>query len=378
MKGDATDWVGSEPYAFMKFAVQCVIGLSRALQGDVQTRAIQLVKYRGSDAKTGRYPYVIDHSGLVIVPTQQGRLAHKVSRERISSGVERLDTVIGGGYMRGSATLISGAPGTAKTTLAAALAAATAARGARVLYVALDESFEQILLNVQSVGIDLQRPAAAGVLRGLSLQALSVAPEDHYVTVRKELETFAPAVLIVDPVSALNSQFGQERPRWVAEMLIDRAKSLGVTTLMTSLVGDRKEVIEDTESSVSTIADTWITLAYAVSRGERNRTLSVVKSRGTNHSNQVRELVLSDAGVTLSDVYFRGGDVLLGTARLAHERRQRELDAEVSVVESQIVELQARLDLKRSELQSEQDGESRRRSEATAREDRIKQSRRGD
>lgn len=336
---------------FLHYASDCLIELQSTLQGRVFTRTMRIVKYRGSSFVTSDFPYIIWDAGFEVPFRGSPELDHAVSAERVSTGVERLDTLVGGGFMRGTSILISGAPGTAKTTLAAAFLAAAAERGDKGLFVSFDESAEQILLNARSVGIELDRSKEDGLLRQMGFRAGNASAEEHYARILDMIETFEPRCLVLDPISALQKGGGRMVADTVAGRLLDYAKTRGITTIFTSLLHMDSLSGEDTESQISTLADTWINLTYQSFEGERNRALSIVKSRGSAHSNQVRELVLSDDGVELRDVYTAGGAVLMGTARLEREAENRAREAQRAMeyriererIEAEIEDTEARL-----------------------------------
>jgi circadian clock protein KaiC len=282
------------------------------------------MKYRGSGFSEGEFPMIITPTGIEVATFGSSQLDFEVSTERVSSGIARLDTMLDGGYFRGSGVLISGAPGVAKTTLAGAFALASCKRGERVLYVSFDEAGNQIVRNLRSVGMDLELYRGSGLLRFYSVRTETRSSEDHLINLKKCLTDFRPESLVVDPLSALAKAGGHIAAVHASLRLLDYARSLGITTVCTSLVAD-EAFSESTTTQISTIADTWIHLAYVVHGGERNRTLTIVKSRGMKHSNQVRELLLSDKGITLADVFTAGGTVLVGTARFEHEARMRDL-----------------------------------------------------
>jgi circadian clock protein KaiC len=285
--------------------------------------------------------------------------------ERISTGVERLDAMLSGGYYRGSSVLITGVPGTAKTSLAASFADAAARRGERTVYVSFDEAPEQIVRNVASIGIRLAPHIEAGTLRLHSLRGRAESPEGHAARIRALLSESQPQHLVIDPLSAL-SQHGTEVDAEAAALqILDLAKSAGITILSTSLLGHSLLLTEQTPLNISTIADTWIHVSNVSQGGERNRALTIIKARGTAHSNQVRELILTDTGVTMADVYAVDGDVLMGTlrwekenaARVAHAAAQasavlREQKAELALAETkaQIEKLAREQQVQESEL----------------------------
>jgi circadian clock protein KaiC len=227
-----------------------------------------------------------------------------------------------GGYFRGSTALVTGAPGTCKSTLAATFAEATCRRGERCLFVSFDESASEIVRNMASIHLDLGPLVASGMLHVHAVRTASLNAEQHFMEIQALMDEYRPASLVIDPLSAVRRSATVETLLHVPLRLIYLTKSRGITMLCTSLV-DNSESPESTEMNVSTIADTWIHLSYRVQSGERNRLLTIVKSRGAGHSRQARELVLSQQGVTLSDVYVSGGEVLMGTLRWEKEEAQR-------------------------------------------------------
>src|SRR5689334_4653413 len=322
-KASADDRISTERFAFMQFMVDAVVSLNHRMVDRVSLRGLRVTKYRGSSFAESEFPMVIASSGIEVATFGNADLEYDVSTERVSTGVRRLDTMLDGGYYRGAGVLISGAPGVAKTTLAGAFALAACKRGERVLYVSFDEAGNQIIRNLRSVGMDLEPFVDAGLLEFYSVRTETRSSEDHLINLKKTLTDFRAQNLVVDPLSALAKAGGHIAAVHASLRLLDYARSKGITTVCTSLVAD-EAINETTTTQISTIADTWIHLAYVVHGGERNRTLTIVKSRGMKHSNQVRELLLSDNGITLADVFTAGGTVLVGTARFEHEARMRE------------------------------------------------------
>lgn len=291
---------------------------------------------------------------------QSSRLEYEVSTERVGTGIPRLDTLIGGGYIRGSGILVSGEPGTAKTTLSASLAFHACQAGEKVLFVSFDEAAGQIVRNMRSVGMDLEPFRESGLLQVVGFRASGVSAESHYIEIRSLLDSHQPRHLIVDPISALTKAGGREMAGDVAERLLDLTRSRGITTMMTTLLEAMAGTEEETQSHVSTIADTWINLSYNVVHGERNRALTIVKARGTAHSNQVRELQMGSKGISLADVYTAGGEVLMGTARVEREaeeqlgrmRREAEYEMEEQRIRGAVQNAEERIRTLKLELES--------------------------
>ena len=377
-KASEGDRISTERYAFMQFMVDAVVSLQHRMVDRVSLRGLRVTKYRGSSFAESEFPMVIASTGIEVATFGHADLEYDVSTERVSTGVPRLDTMLDGGYYRGSGVLISGAPGVAKTTLAGAFANAACRRGERVLYVSFDEAGSQIVRNLRSVGIDLEPHRAAGLLEMYSTRTESRSSEDHLIVLKQRIAAFRPRNMIVDPLSALGKTGGHVAAVHASLRLLDYARALGITTVCTSLVAD-EAMEERTTTQISTIADTWIHLAYLIHGGERNRTLTIVKSRGMKHSNQVRELLLSSEGLTLADVFTSGGAVLVGTARWEHEmemreaaarrraeraRRRKAAENEEARLRAQIAALEAELEAQRVEaelLVDEEQEEQRRR-----------------
>jgi circadian clock protein KaiC len=350
---------------FLQYMTDCVIVLERAVTQTEASRTVRVAKYRGSSFAANPAPLVINATGFEVVAINPQRSDYPTFRDRISSGVPRLDELMHGGYLRGSSVLVSGSPGTSKTSLAASFVAAACARGERALFVSFDESGAQVVANMLSIGLDLQPFVDSGLLRFTSLMSGGLSPEEHFVAISKIIDALKPACLVVDPFSALLKScfpFAQQ----ICVALMDGAKSRGVTVFITSLLDHMDGMAEASASQVSTIADTWIHVSNVVRGGERNRALTIIKSRGTAHSNQVRELVLSSTGVDLVDAYVAEGEVLMGSARAQKEaelaerdqRRHFEMKAAHLMLEREISELthkvkgdMAALEAKQRELQ---------------------------
>jgi circadian clock protein KaiC len=272
--------------------------------------------------------------------------------------------MLGGGYYRGAGILITGFPGTAKSTLAGAFAQAACRRGERTLFISFDSDAKEVIRNLTSVGIQLKPYVKRGLLRLVSARAVTGSAEIHLMQIKNLAKEHKARCLVIDPVSALAKAGNEDTAYSVAERLIDWAKAAGITLLCTSLLHEAWTQVESTPLQISTIADTWIHVNYLVNAGERNRGLSIIKSRGTSHSNQVRELILSNKGVTLADAYTAGGEVLMGTLRWEKERavqatrdqnqiiaqqRREALETEEAEIEVQLRALRHVLEAKRAQ-----------------------------
>jgi circadian clock protein KaiC len=310
-------------YGFLQFMVDCVIEFESRLESGVALHRIQVTKYRGSAFAKGEYPVNFGPRGMEIAGPEPIEIQQVASGERVSAGFERLDTMLGGGLFRGSSTLITGVPGTSKTTLSGKFAEAACRRGERTLFVSFDEGADRIVRNLVSVGIRLKPYVNSGMLRMYSGRTESIAAEDHLVKLKALIAEHRPLCMVIDPLSAIAKAGGIAAARSVANRFIYTAKEQKITVVVTAINEGEQPEAEATDLQISTIADTWIHLSYLIRGGERNRALTIIKSRGTQHSNQVRELILSNAGPMLADVYTAGGEVLMGTLRWEKEDEER-------------------------------------------------------
>jgi circadian clock protein KaiC len=350
-------------FGIEEYVSDCVILLDNRVRDQVTTRRLRVVKYRGSAHGTNEYPFLIDDQGISVLPITSAGLGHKISQEAVPTGVPGLNAMLGiGGYYRGSSVLISGLAGTGKSTLGAAFVAAACDRGERCLYFAFEESPDQIVRNMQSVGIGLERHRQAGMLRFEAARPSLYGFEMHLAHMNRDIEQFSPAVIVVDPISAFRGA-----PFEIHATLIriaDICKTRGVTALFTSLssVGDQ---MDESERGVSSLMDTWISLRDMEANGERNRVLYLLKSRGMSHSKQLREYRLTDHGIEMIDVYVGPDGVLTGTARLtqearerdaeaarhqAIERRRREVARKRATIEREMAEMRANIEAEESEV----------------------------
>jgi circadian clock protein KaiC len=347
--GDEMSSITQQQFGFMQFMVDCAVILNHSVVHGVSQRNLRVQKYRGSSFDENESPFLIGANGLEVAAAPiLGRTHAKVSNERVSSGVKRLDTMLGGGYYRGSSVLITGFPGTAKTTLSGAFAEAACRRGERTLFVSFDSDSNEVIRDLTSVGIRLARYLKSGRLRMASARTITGSAETYLMRIKMMATEHKARCIVIDPVSTWSKSGSDLSAHSVAERLIDWSKAAGISLLCTSLLDEMASQAGGGSSlQISTLADTWIHLSYVVQAGERNRGLSIIKSRGTAHSNQVRELVLSDAGVTLADTYTAGGEVLMGTLRWEKEGAARAAD-EVTEVAAKLKRV--RLDAEEAEL----------------------------
>jgi circadian clock protein KaiC len=294
---------------------------------------LRVLKYRGSAHGGNEYPFLIDEDGISVLPVSSLGLQHKVSKERVSSGIPRLDALLGGeGFYRGSSVLISGTSGTGKSSTAAMVAEAACRRGEQCVYFAFEESPDQIMRNMGSIGLNLRRWVDAGLLHFHAARPTSAGLELHLATMVKVVREVHPSIVILDPISNFGAAGNLAAVKFVLVQLIDVLKNAQITGCFTCLTTGGGN-LEEIAVGISSLMDTWLLLRDFESNGERNRGLHIMKSRGMAHSNQVREFLLTDHGVELVDVYTGPVGVYMGSARLEQEQR---LDAAAAAHEQDV------------------------------------------
>lgn len=340
-----------------EYVSDCVVLLDNRVEHQITTRRLRVVKYRGSAHGTNEYPFLIDDKGISVLPVTSADLDYGVPEGVISSGIAGLDAMLGmGGFYRGSSILVSGEAGTGKTSITASLIDAACGRGERCLAFVFEESGAQICRNARSIGIDLDRHVRAGLLRFEAARPSVFGLEMHLARMHRDIDTFDPAVVVVDPLSALHGPTSELQATLMR--MIDLLKGRGITAVFTSLRSERGGEPAD-DLGVSSLMDAWIKLLHIEANGERSRTLYVIKARGMGHSQQVREFLMSSAGISLVEAYIGPAGVMTGTARLVQEaqekaarvrrqldedRRAREAARRRQTIERQIAELRAGLE----------------------------------
>ena len=300
-----------------EYVSDCVIVLDHRVVDQIATRNLRVMKYRGALHGTNEFPFLIGDEGISVLPITSLGLNHKVSSERIATGIPRLDAMLGGrGFFRGSSILLTGTPGTGKTIISSNFAQAACRRGERVLFFSFEESPNQIIRNMHSIGLRLEPFVKRDLLRFHSARPSLYGLEMHLATMFKEIVAFQPHVVIMDPITSLMDAGTASEGKGMVTRLIDYLKAGQVTTLFTSLT-QGGQALQQTETAMSSLMDAWLSLQDFEGNGERNRVLYVLKARGMAHSNQMREFLISDRGIDLVDAYIGASGVLTGSARAA-------------------------------------------------------------
>lgn len=354
-----------------EYVSDCVIVLDHRLSDQIATRRLRVVKYRGTSHGTNEYPFLIDKDGIDVLPITSIGLSHHASTERVTTGIDDLDRMLGGGVFRGSTVLVSGTAGAGKSSIAANIAKASCDRGERCLLFAYEESPQQIARNMKSIGVDLSKHMRSGLLQCIAARPTSFGLEMHLATIHKAIRQFSPRMLIVDPITNFFSVADAREVKAMLMRLVDFLKSQEITAVFTSLTAGG-HALEATEAGISSLIDTWLLLRDIESNGERNRAMYILKSRGTAHSNQMREFVLSANGVRLIEPYLGAEGVLTGSSRVAQEaqasaaamqrgeeaaRRRRAIQRRTQAIEAQITALRLDIAAETDELERLDAGE---------------------
>jgi circadian clock protein KaiC len=350
-----------------EYVSDCVILLDHRVMDQITTRRLRIVKYRGSTHGTNEYPYLIDKDGILVLPITSLKLDHDVSNDRISTGIERLDTMLSGkGYFKGSTVLASGNAGTGKTSIASLFANAACARGERCLYFAFEESPKQIIRNMKSIDVNLEQWEKKGLLRFHAARPTLQGLEMHLVTMHKAINEFKPAIVIIDPITNLISAGTTNDVKAMLTRLIDYLKMNQITALFTALIHGGN-LNQATNEAISSLVDTWLLVKDIEFNGERNRAIHILKSRGMAHSNQVREFLVTTEGINLVDVYTGAEGMLTGSARIAQEMKnkadlaakeqklllkKREHERKRRTIELQIESLQTQIAIEEEEMKN--------------------------
>ena len=335
-----------------EYVSDCVLMLDHRIVDQISTRRLRIVKYRGSVHGTNEYPFLIDERGISVLPVSSMSLEHEALKERISTGIPRLDAMLGGlGYFRGSTILVSGTAGSGKTSIANFFANAACARGERCIYLAFEESPSQILRNMESIGLDMEKWIDSDLLRFHASRPSVYGLEMHLAKIHRLIRDFSPHVVIIDPITNLGAMGTSSEVNSMLVRLLDYLKGEGITALFTSLTwGIRDADLELNDGAVSSLIDTWLLLRDIEHNGERNRGMYIIKARGMAHSNQIREFLLSDTGIDLKDVYVGPSGVLTGSSRLTMEAEDK---AFALTLQQEIDSMQQKMDRKRQALEAQ-------------------------
>lgn len=339
-----------------EYVSDCVILLDHRVHNQMSTRRLRIVKYRGTAHGTNEYPFLIGEDGFSVLPVSSLGLAHQVFEERVSTGISDLDDMLaGGGFHRGSSILLSGVAGSGKSSIAASFAKAACERGERALYFSFEESAEQTVRNMRSIGMDLQPHIDSGLLRCVAARPTFYSLEMHLAIILREVARVKPSLVAIDPISAFMDSGETLEVQSMLLRIIDYLKTNGVTGVFTHLAHVQGEA--STDAGLSSLMDAWILLLNREANGEFNRELYLLKARGTAHSNQVREFSMGQDGIRLLEPYLGENGALTGSARRFEEARVRRTEAqrqsEVQRLQERIAQRRRRAEAQIEALQAE-------------------------
>jgi circadian clock protein KaiC len=346
-------------YGLEEYIADCVILLDARVMEQLITRRLRIIKYRGSSHGADEYPFLIGKEGITIFPITSIKTDYAISKERVSTGIPRMDMMLGGsssGYFKGSSILVSGTAGTGKTSFAAHFVNSACKRGEKCLYFAFEETQGQIIRNMESIGLDLGQWVKKGLLKFHITRPALYGLEMHLVMMEDDIKKFRPGNVVIDPITDFSAVGGGREVKSMIIRLNDMMKSRGITVFFTDLVrGDVRP--EQSEMYISSLIDTWIMLRNFEHNGERNRGLTILKSRGMAHSNQIKEFLITSDGIELLDPYIGPAGVLMGSAKIVQEAKDtaaiqevhRKIDHKQAALTEIHCELQAKLDAIKAE-----------------------------
>jgi len=293
---------GSYEYNYLDFMVDCVIYLDQRVRDQVNTKRLQVLKYRGSGYDTNEYPFLIRDHGMIFNSISDIDLRYDASSSRISSGSRFLDEISGGGYRKGTCILITGATGTGKTSLASTFTHSACEKGQKVLYINYEESRDSMVSDMLNIGIDLRPALQESCLRVLTVMPESMGIEEHLYHKIEAIRSFQPAHLVIDAISA-GKRIGGEKASFDFLMrLIYLCRKRGITVVLTNQAKDALNYNSVSGIGLSSLIDTIITLHYKDIGNETIRMLQVKKSRGTKHSNKYHNYFITDNGIQFDTV----------------------------------------------------------------------------
>jgi circadian clock protein KaiC len=342
-------------YGLEEYIADCVISLDARVMEQLTTRRLRIIKYRGSSHGADEYPFLIGKEGITIFPITSIKTDYEISKERVSTGIPRMDMMFGGsssGYFKGSSILVSGTAGTGKTSFAAYFVNSACERGEKCLYFAFEETQGQIIRNMESIGLDLGQWVKKGLLKFHITRPALYGLETHLVMMEDDIKKFDPGNVVIDPITDFSAVGGGREVKSMLTRLNDMMKSRGINVFFTDLV--RGDILpEAPEMYISSLIDTWIMLRNFEHNGERNRGLTILKSRGMAHSNQIKEFLITNNGIDLLDPYIGPAGVLMGSAKQVQE----------AVDQAALLEAQRKIDYKQA-LLTEMHREARAKQEA--------------
>jgi len=275
-----------------------VVILRNTIDGDRRRRSIEVNKYRRSGHFKGEYPCTITTHGLVIFPQNPKERPDLVPIERFSSGVEGLDEMTRGGWLRNSIIIVRGPTGSGKTMLAGLYASAGALRGERVVYYGFEEPRPILIRNFEVIGMPMTPLINSGNLRVICRYPESTSLEDLLVNLRIGLEEFSPSLVVMDSISSIEHASSEKGFRQFVIGMASLLREHGRSALLTQTVM-AGEAAGHTVPYLSTVADAILTMDYSPEGYELDRRMRVIKMRGSDHDTHPYRLAIAAGGLTV-------------------------------------------------------------------------------
>lgn len=278
-----------------------------------ERRRLRVLKYRGQSFRGGFHDFLIHRGGLQVFPRLVAA-EHKQTFERrtLTSGLEALDSLLGGGVSCGSSTLILGPAGTGKSLLALQFAAAEIARGHKAAMFVFDEELGLLFERAKGMGFDLERLQGQGMLHVEQVDAAELSPGEFSHKVRSSLTDHQARTVVIDSLNGYQQAMPEEQFLLLhVHELLQYLNRQGAATFLTvaqhGLVGEMQAPVD-----VTYLADTVILLRYFEAQGRMRRAMSVVKKRTGAHEDTIREFRISEGGLALGDPLLGFHGVLRG------------------------------------------------------------------
>lgn len=275
-----------------------------------ERRRLLVVKYRGVSVRGGYHDYIIQRGGLAVFPRIVAS-EHRppVAMEKLGSGIVELDTLLGGGIERGTSTLIVGAPGSGKSSLATQFVVSAAARGQNAALFIFDESLHTLLSRSAGLGIDLQKHMDSGRVTIRQVDPAELSPGEFGHALRRAVEQQNATVVVVDSLNGYLNAMPEER--FLTIQLHELLTYLGQAGVATLLIGAHQGLIGGpmiAPVDASYLADAVILLRYFEAKGEVRQAISVVKKRGGAHERSIREFRMEQGRISVGQPLreFRG------------------------------------------------------------------------
>jgi len=284
-----------------EYVADCVIVLDNRAANQITTRRLRIVKYRGSSHGNNEYPFEITNTGIMVFPLVSEMQQQKINSERILTSIKELDIMFDKkGFFVGSSILVSGSAGTGKTSIVASFVKGACQNKKKCLFCVFEEAPKQIIRDMKSIGINLETFIKSGHLDFFYSRPTLQNLELHFLSIKRKIAETKPSIVILDPVTNLMTEGPNSDVRLMLTRFVDSLKAERITVMFTAAITLGSIEKNPSDEGISSMVDAWIMVQDIELESQRTRSLYVIKSRGMNHSKEVREFIISDKGITLS------------------------------------------------------------------------------